>query len=370
MTEDADTPPGGSSVGRDRRRARLVVAALTALVLAAGCLAPVGGFDASTPAPVGETPATDASPTDRPSETPPPSVADRVSPWGADPVVVAIEADAERSRNVTPLVQSATAYWESNAERYAGYQVEYRVDPDADRPDIVVRFVDEIPDCGGVGDAAGCAPLVRDARQIDRPESIWVRGGLSDESTVLVLQHEFGHALGLTHADAPARIMQAETVLYTRPQPNATERDFPWADGAFTVAIDVEGAPDPATARKQVRHALAYYEDDPPGMPSNLTFETVSNASEADIVVRYAETSACGSGGGSCWTVNGPDPDGDGAIERYEYLAIDLVGVDTEAVGWHVGYWLAHVFGAEDDVEKPPPFRDADYRDRRSEWWE
>jgi hypothetical protein len=66
----------------------------------------------------------------------------------------------------------------------------------------------------------------------------------------------------------------------------------------------------------------------------------------------------------------GPDPDGDGASERYSQFTVTVVGVGTDAVGWHVGYWLAAAFGLEDDAEKPPPFRDASYQERRSEWWE
>ena len=62
--------------------------------------------------------------------------------------------------------------------------------------------------------------------------------------------------------------------------------------------------------------------------------------------------------------------DGDGAVETYSELRISLVDLDTDAVGWHVGYWLAFGFGAEPDSEKPPPFRDASYEERRSAWWE
>jgi hypothetical protein len=48
---------------------------------------------------------------------------------------------------------------------------------------------------------------------------------------------------------------------------------------------------------------------------------------------------------------------------------VTLVGLDPDAVGWHVGYWLAYGLGAEADAEKPPPFRDAGYAERRGRWW-
>jgi hypothetical protein len=118
-----------------------------------------------------------------------------------------------------------------------------------------------------------------------------------------------------------------------------------------------------------VRAALGYYERGPPGMPDNLTFELVDDP-DADIVVHYASQSACTVGSGSCGSSRGPDPDGDGASERYAQFTVTVVDIDGEAVGWHTGYWLAVAFGAEADADKPPVFRDASYQERRSEWWE
>ena len=55
------------------------------------------------------------------------------------------------------------------------------------------------------------------------------------------------------------------------------------------------------------------------------------------------------------------DPDQD--------IDLDDLDLDTDAVAWHTGYWLAYGLGAEDDSEKPSPFRNASYEERRSEWW-
>lgn len=352
---------------------------LALLLVVAGCTTPLDptavtptavpadgpGTAAAGPTPTGA-PAT--TPTRTPTATPRPATATpSANPWGTDPIVVAIGNDGGRDRDFAPLVREAATFWEEN-ERYLGFPVRYEVRPDAENPDLVVRFVDRVPDCGSVADAVGCAPLFTDARQIDRPATVWVKTGLSDDSTVLVTKHELGHTLGLTHDDPPSEVMRAKSVLYTEPRPNATERAFPWGDADFTVHVDAANASDPGGAEEQVDHALTYYEDDPPGMPDNITFERTDD--DAEIRIRFGATETCRASSGSCISTYGTDPDGDGAIETYTRVEITLVSLDTEAVGWHVGYWLAHAFGAEPDGEKPPPFRDASGRERRSEWWE
>jgi hypothetical protein len=354
---------------------RFPILALALVLTLSGCLAPFGG--GGSPIPVGEqTPSVETSASsaaDGTATRPPTATAtaapDGSNPWGDDPVVVAVSDAADTGRDWTPMVREAASYWEENAERYAGFPVEYEVRPDAADPDIVVEFVDVVPDCDGAEDAAGCAPLVTDRRQIDRPETVSIRTGFSDESTVLVLEHEFGHTLGLTHSDAPADVMASRSVLYTTARPNASERAFPWGDDEFTVHVDAANATDPEGAREQVRHALDYYERGAPGMPNNLTFTFVEKEAAADVTVSFANESPCSPNAASCGATRGWDPDGDGAVETYSNLRIVLVDLDTEAVGWHVGYWTAFALGAQTDAEKPEPFRDASYRERRSEWW-
>ena len=359
-----------------RRSRRAVVVPVVVLLVCAGCVgpaldAPGDGPPESTPAgPDASTRAPEATATPRPSTPTPTAVGGRASPWGSEPIVVAVEGSAGTGREWAPLVREATAFWAANAERFAGYPVDYEVRPDAADPDLVIEFVETVPECDGAGDAAGCAPLVTDGRQIDRPETVSVRTGFSDDSTVTVIQHELGHTLGLTHDDPPVDVMASRMVLYTEPLPNATDREFAWDDADFTVHVDADGTSDPAGTREQVRQALAYYEDDPPGLPTNLTFTFVDDPDDAEIVIRPVDTSPCGAGAASCGATSGWDPDGDGAIETYSGLRISLVALDTDAVGWHVGYWLAFGFGAEPDAEKPPPFRDASYAERRSAWWE
>ena len=352
---------------------RVLVVALLLTVVLAGCLGPafdtgsLSGGDAERPS-SGTSPS-GATTVDSEPEAPERegSTGTSDNPWGDEPVVVAVESPP--GRDVVPLVREATAYWEGNATRYAGYAVDYEVRPDASNPDVVIEFRDRISGCERTDHTAGCAPYITHPSQIDRPVGVEIKTGLSDASTVQVVKHELGHTLGLGHDDDPQDVMRTGVTLTTLPQPNATERAFPWTDGEFTVAIDVADAPHPDAARGQIVAALDYYERGAPGAPGNLTFRVVDDP-DAELVIRYVAASDCTEGSGSCGSSRGPDPDGDGASERYAQFTVTVVGMDTGAIGWHTGYWLATAFGLENDDEKPPPFRDASYDDRRSEWWE
>ena len=306
--------------------------------------------------------------TDTTTATPDETTASSQNPWGDDPIVVGVVGDP--SREYAPLIRDAADYWEENDRQYLGYEVQFEVRPDAANPDMQVNFSATIPECGGVSDAVGCAPQITDRQQIRRPVPIWVATGLSDDSTTHVIRHEFGHVLGLDHDDPPSDVMRAASVLYTRPQTNATDRAFPWNDSEFTVYADFSAAENPDAAREQLNHTFAYYEEGAPGMPANVTFRYVDDPEAADVVVEFAGEGACGGQSASCAETRGTDPDGDGAVETYTQVRITLAGIPTDAAGWHVGYWLAYALGAEDDGEKPPPFRDASYLERRSEWWE
>lgn len=288
--------------------------------------------------------------------------------WADDPIVVAVDGDADR--NYTPFVRSAIEYWEANESRYAAYDAAFVLNPDAEDPDLVVDFVPEVGECGDVSGPAGCAPRLSAGDRVDTPLTVEVQSDLSNESTEFVVKHEFGHVLGLTHDDEPQDVMAHETSLATLPKPNATERALPWEDSTLAVAVDAANASDPEVTREQVRHALAYYEGGGEGsVPENVSFRLVENRSAADVVIDFADELPCQDGTGSCGTRGGVDEDEDGELERYDRLRITVSGVDADAVGWHVGYWLGYGFGFTDESEWPDPFRDADGDDRRGEWW-
>jgi hypothetical protein len=291
---------------------------------------------------------------------------DQDNPWRETEITVAIEGDTGQA----PQVREALDYWEKNSERYAGYPLQYELAPDAESPDMVVAFVERIDGCGIENDTAGCAPVLNSPFLVDRPVRVRVRTGFSDESTVRVLKHELGHTLGLNHSDDPREIMASHSILTTPPQPNATERALPWADPELTVHVDYGDRDDRDTLDRQVREALDYYDRGADGtVPENVSFRRVDDPDAADVEISFVASDDCTRGTGSCGSVQGDDPDGDGALETYTTLTSTLVDIDADAAGWHVAYWLGFGFGFDEDSDYPPRLRDASYEERRSDWW-
>jgi hypothetical protein len=295
--------------------------------------------------------------------------------WRSDVVTVGYETPDD-DREYEPMLREALSYWTEHSEQYAGFDVAFRLVEPGERADVVVRFVETVSGCSdGSGDpAVGCAPVLTDTQQIDRPIEVETRTGLSRSSTVQVLKHELGHTLGIEHGAEPRPVMDEHTALEATPKPNATERALSWRSDDLVVYTDLSALP--ASQRggveRQIGAALYYYMDGANGtVPENVTFLTTDRPESADIVIEYTDADACRPNPGSCGTVGGEDLDGDGALDYYTRLDVVLVDLDPTAVAWHVARWLGTGFGQETDEAYPEPLRgNASYEDRRSPWWD
>lgn len=211
-------------------------------------------------------------------------------PWPGSPTVVAINASATDGRDVEPVVASALEYWNENDERYGTYTTEFVLRPDAEDPDIVVEFVDRIDECGHVAEeeTVGCAPILSNRSLAERPTTVRIETGYTDESTELIVEHEFGHVLGLNHGDEPARLMNAYAERLDRlPMANVSDRQYTWRKADLTVYVDGESLPGTReTIDSQIGHAITYYESGADGaVPDNITLTRIGDREAADIVI-------------------------------------------------------------------------------------
>ncbi len=284
-------------------------------------------------------------------------------PFADETVPVAVEGtDRERA-----LAADGLAYWGGNATDYAGFDVDFRVlASGADEGAAVrLRFVERVGACGDAAFPAGCAPRLNASTGVERPVTVEVRRGLADAATRLVVRHEAGHLLGLTHTDRPRDVMAHERDLATRPRPNATERANPWNDTALTVAL----AGDDATRdryRGALDYAVAYVREGADGaVPADISVRVVPDPDVADVTVRSAPADDCTVEAGSCLSLEGTDPDRDGAIEAYVAAEIRLVGLDADVASWHIASQLVETFNTGDT---PDRLDEASSRERRGDW--
>ncbi|RYJ14385.1 matrixin family metalloprotease [Halogeometricum borinquense] len=292
-------------------------------------------------------------------------------PWQST-VTVGINASAGGNRDYKPFVAETIAYWEKNQDEYGEYTTDFELRPNEPSPDVEVRIVESIPNCGkndnSTSDALGCASVLDDGAHASDTEVVRIMYDQSDESIVQTMKHEFGHLYGLEHGEGPMPLMDETYRSETLPRPNATERPLPWRSNTLSVYVDYSNITDSDSEQveREIRDATDYYEAGAEGyVPGNLTFEYVSDPAEADITIRFYNTFASGTGE-SRLSASGEDTDGDGALEFYTTGTIHITDIYHDRVGWHVGANLGSLMGAKSHSDLPPPFDGSD--DNRDDW--
>lgn len=360
-------------------RGALLGLALSVLLLTSGCLqaAPDAGNSVDGESELAPTP---VAPTELPLRRLPseqgvvidPEFRENLQqiPWENVTVVVSVENEANPDRNITPMVADAIDYWEGPGAEHAAYTADFDLRPNATDADVEVRFVESVDCKQGYRAYIGCAPRLSPGSDVAGTQVVQVRSGYSDAATDRIVRHEFGHLVGLSHGSEPETLMQPEFEAAERPVTNATDRPFPWREQELMVYVnDGDLTPEKrAETIRQVAKAIDHYEYDTDRLPENRSLTLTNERERADIVVSFPEELDCNVQDGSCHEVSGYDPDIDPALEYYTHYHISISGVETEAVGWHVGYWLGHSLGAESTADLPATFRNASYEERRN-WW-
>jgi hypothetical protein len=288
-------------------------------------------------------------------------------PWpGQNELVVGIENPVGTSANMTRIVQSSLDYWEANDNQYALYQANWTLDPDAEDPDVVVQFVEDIPYCGLYeGEAIGCASLLNQSLA-DPPEVARIEVGYTEDSMINTTKHEFGHLYGLNHSSPPQPLMAAEGDAKLLPVENASEREYPFNKSSLTVYISDESSElSRDTIVTEASRALDYYAAGADGYVGEETsFSIIDNRSAADIVLNVGTgQDQCRLEAGSCSKVTGENLDSDRALEVYTKLEIYVFGIPEDTFAWHVGTQMTYLSNSG----SPPPF-DGDGDDRDS-WY-
>ncbi|WP_255168481.1 matrixin family metalloprotease [Natrononativus amylolyticus] len=302
-----------------------------------------------------ETPVTTSSETNDSDSNPEPQVHPD-NPYEKESLTIAVDNN-EVERDKMYLINESLEYWENNSETYAGYPIEYNLQPDSENPDVKITWTDNLGSCGGSLDriAIGCAPIVNES--VPDTVSITVETGYTDNTTRTVLKHELGHTLGLDHDDEPQEIM-SETVT-------AIERET----HVDTVVVWNTTDHDRELIIDQLESGFEYYEEwSVENLETNVSVsisdvESKSESSDFDYrIIIEDDENACEDGSYTCRLYH-PD-----IFEGEHSYTVIVANPVEEQMAW-IGMNHLNAISGEGDLY-PDPLIDADAEYTISEWWD
>lgn len=308
-----------------------------------------------------ETPTPSPVPTETERRTPTPEPVDPDNPYGDPELVVGVNDSSTRTVNRTGVILSALSYWDANASSYVDYDVTFTLEESATDPDIEIRLVDSITDCGLESDpenvTLGCAPVPRETART--PVEVRVVNDFTASSTERILRHELGHALGLDHDDEPATVMAAQQVAY----PASMEYTYH--------VVEDTNRHHPGAVNRQLAGAEEFLETGGGGtIPSDVTVRDVDSEADADLtVVLTDDEDACPDDGVVCTEGSWDCLDGAVCAGRDSGATLTLSRIKTEAIGWVVAYELFGAIAYEGGALDWPAELDSEETDPTKTWW-
>ena len=271
------------------------------------------------------------------------------NPWQTDEITVNV-VDKPDDRDYAPLITESIEYWNANMSML-NWEGEFVYDPTAENPDVPVRIVEDIEQCGLEYDenTVGCAPIYTTTGEaLDRGnEPVRIMTSLNDSSTINVGIHEFGHALGLTHNDTADWALMNESIgTATVAQPNATERENPFEQETIRVYYnDTNTDRLNEYIRGEFDSVWDYHNAGESNIvPSTVTFQQTTDESQADIEIKIVSDL---DDGVSTVRWYGYDPHADGALETYDTATVQIdEEVNQDNMAWHVGSWTTYLFSS------------------------
>ena len=266
------------------------------------------------------------------------------NPWQESTITVTINNTVDQN-DYEPLTNAAITYWNDRLSEL-GYTGRFVFERDAaESADVIVRVVDDVG-----GSANGRAPVTDGVGTAPTPTVIRVEWD-GERSTQKTLTHEFGHTLGLTHADHPRwEVMQTF---------NTSAIDWrygiPWERQNLSVYYSHSAVAGEFTDAETdaMGSAIAFYNDSAGGrLNQTVTLRQAADRSHADIEIRKVDqlpsTYGCDHAYRSFRTVDG----------SLRYQTYGIIRIDSGGASGFYNYCVGNGLSAfllEAGGGSPPP---------------